>query len=90
MEKTDVPDSESETPAWVEFAVSYNLTCGSTYWICLQPSAGSFYDWYNTTVGANSYKFIAHTYADAWPSSFGTPDGGNDDVSISRKAHYTY
>jgi hypothetical protein len=74
---------------WHDYTVSYSITLGSSYHICLDVSASSVAYVYSDggTEGTNM-NYMASAYANAWPASF--TSGGTGASKRAVTMYYTW
>ncbi len=86
--ETAFTDTGTWSAGWKEFTVSYSVTAGTYYAICISAiddTAVSVY--YNETTGVNLW-YTNHNYVDAWPSPIA--EDATSATNASFKAYYTW
>ncbi len=86
--ETRFTDAGTWAAGWKNFAVSYSVSNGSSYWICRNISEAGVYTRYYDASGGNR-KYNWSTYADAWLNPL-NPGGNADSVYFSAKMDMTW
>ena len=71
---------------WHEYNVDYTLTCGTSYYLCLNSEGDNTWKY---EAANNRYYYKSNAYADAWPSTLSDLTGPIN-ATISIKAYYTW